>query len=123
MSRDRSTTSDALVELVCDIDDMSAEYLAAAADRIREAGALDVTVLPVTMKHGRQGARVEVLCRSGGGAAAGGSVVGRDDDDRRPPARGRAARARAGGDSRHGAWPRCAGKARHAAQWQPTGKT
>jgi uncharacterized protein (TIGR00299 family) protein len=59
---DRSTR-EALVELVCDIDDMSAEYLAAAVDRVRDAGALDVTVLAATMKHGRQGARVEVLCR------------------------------------------------------------
>jgi uncharacterized protein (DUF111 family) len=54
-----------LVELVCDIDDMSPEYLAAALDRVRdaEAGALDVAVIPITMKRGRTGARVEVLCR------------------------------------------------------------
>jgi len=52
-----------LVELACDIDDMSPEYLAAVADRAREAGALDVTLLPVTMKRGRPGTRVEVLCR------------------------------------------------------------
>jgi len=58
-----ASTREALVELICDIDDMSAEYLASATNRIREAGALDVTVLPAMMKHGRQGARVEVLCR------------------------------------------------------------
>ena len=52
-----------LVELVCDIDDMSAEYLAAMADRVRDAGALDVTLASVTMKRGRPGTRVEVLCR------------------------------------------------------------
>jgi len=52
-----------LVELVCDIDDMTPEYLAAAADRVRDAGALDVTMLSVTMKRGRAGTRVEVLCR------------------------------------------------------------
>jgi uncharacterized protein (TIGR00299 family) protein len=52
-----------LVELICDIDDMSPEYLAAALDRVRDAGALDVTVLPAMMKHGRPGTRVEVLCR------------------------------------------------------------
>ncbi len=56
-------TREALVELVCDIDDMSAEYLAAAMERVRDAGALDVTVFAATMKHGRQGVRVEVLCR------------------------------------------------------------
>jgi uncharacterized protein (TIGR00299 family) protein len=57
------STSEELIELICDIDDMSPEYLAAAVDRVREAGALDVTVLAATMKHGRQGARVEALCR------------------------------------------------------------
>jgi len=52
-----------LSELACDIDDMSPEYLAAVADRVREAGALDVTLLAATMKRGRPGTRVEVLCR------------------------------------------------------------
>lgn len=52
-----------LVELVCDIDDMTPEYLAAVADRVRESGVLDLTLLPVTMKRGRPGTRVEVLCR------------------------------------------------------------
>jgi uncharacterized protein (TIGR00299 family) protein len=52
-----------LVELVCDVDDMSAEYLAAAAERLRAAGARDVTLMPVSMKRGRPGTRVEVLCR------------------------------------------------------------
>jgi pyridinium-3,5-bisthiocarboxylic acid mononucleotide nickel chelatase len=53
-----------LVELVCDIDDMTPEYLAAVADRVRESAALDVTLLPVSMKRGRPGTRVEVLCRA-----------------------------------------------------------
>jgi pyridinium-3,5-bisthiocarboxylic acid mononucleotide nickel chelatase len=52
-----------LVELACDIDDMSAEYLAAAGDRLREAGALDVVMIPSTMKRGRPGVRLEVLCK------------------------------------------------------------
>jgi uncharacterized protein (TIGR00299 family) protein len=52
-----------LMELACDIDDMSPEYLAAVADRVREAGALDVTLLSVTMKRGRPGTRVEVLAK------------------------------------------------------------
>ena len=55
--------TDDLVELVCDIDDMSPEYLAAAAESARAAGALDVVIVGVTMKHGRHGARLEVLCR------------------------------------------------------------
>ena len=56
-------TVDNLLELVCDIDDMSPEYLAAVAERIRETGSLDVTMMPVTMKRGRPGVRIEVLCR------------------------------------------------------------
>jgi uncharacterized protein (TIGR00299 family) protein len=52
-----------LVELACDIDDMSPEYLAAVAERIRESGALDLTLMACTMKRGRPGTRLEVLCR------------------------------------------------------------
>ncbi len=52
-----------LVELVCDVDDMTPEYLAAAADRARDQNVLDVTMLPVTMKRGRLGTRIELLCR------------------------------------------------------------
>lgn len=52
-----------LVQLVSDIDDMTPEYLAAVADLLREAGALDVVLLPITMKRGRPGARIEVLAR------------------------------------------------------------
>jgi uncharacterized protein (TIGR00299 family) protein len=52
-----------LVEIVCDIDDMSPEYLAAVAERLREAGALEVVSLPATTKRGRAGTRLEVLSR------------------------------------------------------------
>jgi uncharacterized protein (TIGR00299 family) protein len=50
-----------LVVLAADIDDTSPEYLAAAVDDLRTAGALDVTALAVGMKKGRMGTRVEVL--------------------------------------------------------------
>jgi uncharacterized protein (TIGR00299 family) protein len=49
--------------LATDIDDMSPEHLAAAADAARDAGALDVTCITVAMKKGRLGTRIEVLCR------------------------------------------------------------
>ena len=55
--------SETLVLLAADIDDMTGEYLAAAADGLREAGALDVVILPTHMKKGRVGARLEVLAR------------------------------------------------------------
>jgi uncharacterized protein (TIGR00299 family) protein len=47
--------------LMCEVDDMSPEYLAAAVDRLRGSGALDVVLQPVMMKKGRSGTRVEVL--------------------------------------------------------------
>ncbi|MDB4907964.1 MAG: hypothetical protein JWO05_2748 [Gemmatimonadetes bacterium] len=50
-----------LVHLACDVDDMSPEYLAQLAETMRSRGALDVTLLPVTMKKGRPGVRIEVL--------------------------------------------------------------
>ena len=53
-----------LVSLVAaDLDDMSPEYLAAVADRARAEGALDAVLSPVTMKKGRQGTRIEIMCR------------------------------------------------------------
>jgi pyridinium-3,5-bisthiocarboxylic acid mononucleotide nickel chelatase len=47
--------------LACEIDDMSPEYLAGAAEKLRSHGALDVLIHPVVMKKGRAGARIEVL--------------------------------------------------------------
>jgi len=58
-----------LVQLASDIDDMSPEYLAAVADLLRNAGALDVVLLATTMKRGRQGTRIEVLARPAEAAA------------------------------------------------------
>jgi hypothetical protein len=51
------------VLIACDVDDMSPEYLAAVADRARAEGALDAVLLGTTMKKGRHGTRIEVLCR------------------------------------------------------------
>ncbi|OPY73046.1 MAG: hypothetical protein A4E62_00660 [Syntrophorhabdus sp. PtaU1.Bin002] len=47
-----------LVEV--DLDDMQMEYVGAVADRIRQAGALDVLYFPVYMKKGRIGTRISV---------------------------------------------------------------
>ncbi|MBP1730229.1 MAG: hypothetical protein H6Q55_658 [Deltaproteobacteria bacterium] len=44
-----------------DMDDMAVEYMGAAADRIRAAGALDVLYFPVHMKKGRLGLRLFVV--------------------------------------------------------------
>jgi uncharacterized protein (TIGR00299 family) protein len=58
-----SNSSETLALLAADIDDMTGEYLAAAAELLREGGALDVTLLHTSMKKGRPGVRIEVLCR------------------------------------------------------------
>jgi uncharacterized protein (TIGR00299 family) protein len=50
-----------LVLLASDIDDMSPEYLAAIADLLRDRGALDVVLIPTTMKRGRAATRIEIL--------------------------------------------------------------
>jgi len=55
--------AEALSTLATDVDDMTPEHVAAAADALREAGALDVTCITVAMKKGRMGTRLEVLCR------------------------------------------------------------
>ncbi len=48
-----------------DIDDDTPEALSELADVLREAGALDVTLMPVMMKKGRTGFRLTVVCRKG----------------------------------------------------------
>jgi uncharacterized protein (DUF111 family) len=62
-----ASASDADVEslewLATDLDDMSAEHVASASERLRELGALDVTTTAIQMKKGRMGIRIEVLTR------------------------------------------------------------
>jgi hypothetical protein len=45
------------------IDDMSPEWAGFVRERLEDAGALDVTLLPVSMKKGRPGFMISVLCR------------------------------------------------------------
>ena len=51
-----------IAELVCNIDDMTPEALAFAAERLLEQGALDVYTVAGTMKKGRPGWELTVLC-------------------------------------------------------------
>ena len=62
-SRTGGGGEEALSMLATDVDDMTPEHVAAAADALREAGALDVTCITIAMKKGRVGTRIEVLCR------------------------------------------------------------
>jgi len=50
-----------LVQIATDVDDMDGEQLAAVAERLRDAGALDVVMIATLMKKGRPGTRIEVL--------------------------------------------------------------
>ena len=50
-----------VVELSANIDDMTGEDLAFACDRLRAAGALDVSLAPLAMKKGRPGHLLIVL--------------------------------------------------------------
>lgn len=51
-----------IVELVCNLDDMTPEALAFACSALLSAGALDVYTTPGTMKKGRPGWELTVLC-------------------------------------------------------------
>ena len=53
--------NDRIVELKANIDDMTGEDLAFACERLRAAGAKDVSLVPATMKKGRPGHILVVL--------------------------------------------------------------
>lgn len=53
---------DRICEFKCNIDDMTAEELAFAAERLMEEGAKDVTLSPVQMKKGRPATLMTVMC-------------------------------------------------------------
>ena len=53
--------NDKIVELKANIDDMTGEELAFACERLREAGAKDVSLIPAAMKSGRPGQMLVVL--------------------------------------------------------------
>jgi uncharacterized protein (TIGR00299 family) protein len=55
--------ADTVYELSCNVDDMSAERLSFALERLLEAGVLDVFTQPIGMKKSRPGVMVTVLCR------------------------------------------------------------
>ena len=59
----KMASEESLDMLATDIDDMTPEHVAAAADSLRDGGALDVTCVTIAMKKGRVGTRLEVLCR------------------------------------------------------------
>lgn len=57
--------TDAVTELRCNLDDMTGEDIAFAAERLMEEGALDVWTTAITMKKGRPAVLLTCLCRTG----------------------------------------------------------
>lgn len=52
-----------VTELSCNLDDMTGEAIAYAAERLLEAGALDVYSAAIQMKKGRPGVQLSCICR------------------------------------------------------------
>ncbi|MBF0445489.1 MAG: nickel pincer cofactor biosynthesis protein LarC [Magnetococcales bacterium] len=63
------TTPDLIRESVAvlssHVDDMNPEWYGPLWDKLFAAGALDVALIPMTMKKGRPGVRIEVVCKLG----------------------------------------------------------
>ena len=53
---------DKILELSCNVDDMTAEAIGFACDRLFDAGAKDVYLEPVYMKKSRPATKINVLC-------------------------------------------------------------
>ena len=53
-----------VVEMSCNIDDMTAEEISFAAEKMFQAGALEVFTIPIGMKKSRQGLLLCCLCKA-----------------------------------------------------------
>jgi len=53
---------DEVIELRCNLDDLTPEHAASAMEALLAAGALDATLTPTVMKKGRSGWTLEIIC-------------------------------------------------------------
>lgn len=54
--------TDVVLELSCNVDDMTAEEISFASDRLFEGGAREVYTVPIGMKKSRPGTLIRVMC-------------------------------------------------------------
>ncbi|MDR1589011.1 MAG: nickel pincer cofactor biosynthesis protein LarC [Oscillospiraceae bacterium] len=59
---DASDERDEILEIICNLDDMTPEAIGAAVERISESGALDVFTAPIYMKKNRPAVMLTCLC-------------------------------------------------------------
>ena len=59
---DSENAGDTVVELSCNVDDMTAEAISFACERFFEGGARDVYTVPIGMKKSRPGTLIRVMC-------------------------------------------------------------
>lgn len=60
---DEADSGDRILELACNLDDMTPEDIGFAMERLLDAGALDVYTTPIGMKKNRPGVMLTVLCK------------------------------------------------------------
>lgn len=63
MLGETADATDAVTVLGCNVDDMTAEEIAFAAERLLEGGANDVYTVPIGMKKSRPGTLIRVICK------------------------------------------------------------
>lgn len=63
MLGDAEERTDEMIELSCNVDDMTAEELGFAMERLFEGGAVEVYTVPLGMKKCRPGTLLRVMCR------------------------------------------------------------
>lgn len=64
MMGETANDSDEVVEICCNLDDMTGEAIGFAAELLRKQGALDVYTLPIQMKKNRPGIMLCCLCQA-----------------------------------------------------------
>lgn len=63
MLGDSGNGSDVVLELSCNVDDMTAEAIGFAMEALFSGGALEVYTIPIGMKKSRPGTLIRVMCR------------------------------------------------------------